>query len=42
MDTLDIARQYYGDRLENKLEKINSAVDDIYKMLSEYEKRKNN
>jgi hypothetical protein len=40
MDTLDIARQYYGDQLESKLERINSAVDDIYKMLNEYEKRR--
>ena len=40
MDTLDIARQYYGDRLKSKLERINLAVDDIYKMLNEYEKRR--
>ena len=38
MDTLDIARQYYGDQLRGKLESINLAVDDIYKMLNEYEK----
>ena len=41
MDTLDIARKYYGDQLESKLERINLAVDDIYKMLNEYEKRRN-
>ena len=40
MDTLDIARQYYGDQLESKLERIDTAVDDIYKMLDEYEKRR--
>ena len=39
MDTLDIAREYYGDQLESKLERINLAVNDIYKMLNEYEKR---
>ena len=40
MDTLDIAREYYGDQLKSKLERINLAVDDIYKMLNEYEKRR--
>ena len=40
METLNIAREYYGDQLESKLESINTAVDDIYKMLSEYERRK--
>ena len=40
MDTLDIAREYYGDQLESKLERIYLAVDDIHKMLSEYEKRR--
>ena len=40
MDTLDIARQYYGDQLESKLERINLAADDIYKMLNAYEKRR--
>lgn len=39
MDTLDIAREYYGDQLKNELQRINLAVDDIYKMLNEYEKR---
>ena len=40
MDTLDMARKYYGDQLESKLERINSAADDIYTMLNEYEKRR--
>jgi len=40
MDTLNIAREYYGDQLKSKLERINLAVDDIYKMLNEYEKRR--
>ncbi|HEY32010.1 MAG TPA: MarR family transcriptional regulator [Dehalococcoidia bacterium] len=40
MDTLDMAREYYGDQLRSKLERINSAVDDIYQMLDEYEKRR--
>ena len=40
MDTIDIARQYYGDQLGSKLESINLSVDDIYKMLNEYEKRR--
>ena len=40
MDTLDIAREYYGGQLKSKLERINLAVDDIYKMLNEYEKRR--
>ena len=40
LDTLEIARQYYGDQLDSKLESMNSAVDDISRMLSEYEKRK--
>jgi len=39
MDTLNMAREYHGDQLENKLERINVAVDDIYQMLSAYEKR---
>ena len=40
METLNLAREYYGDQLESKLESINLAVDDIYGMLSEYEKRR--
>ena len=40
MDTLELAREYYGSELESKLERINLAVDDIHKLLSEYEKRK--
>ena len=38
METLDIAREYYGGQLRSKLEKIHLAVDDIYKLLNEYEK----
>ena len=40
MDTLDLAREYYGGELRSKLERINLAVDDIYRMLNEYEKRR--
>ena len=40
MDTLDIAREYYGAQLKSKLERIHLAVDDIDKMLNEYEKRR--
>jgi DNA-binding MarR family transcriptional regulator len=40
MDTLDIAREYYKDQLESKLKGISLAVDDIYQMLNEYDKRK--
>jgi len=40
MDTFDIAHKYYGDQLESKLERINLAVDDIYNMLNEYDKRR--
>ena len=42
MDTLGVARQYYGDQLQGKLEKINSSVDDMYIMLNEYKKRTGN
>ena len=41
MDTLNIAREYYGDDLESILERIDLAVDDIYKMLTAYEERRN-
>lgn len=40
MDTLNMAHEYYGDQLRSKLERINLAVDDIYEMLNEYEKRR--
>ena len=40
MDTLNIAREYYGDQLKSRLERINLAVDDIHKMLNKYEKRR--
>ena len=40
MDTLNMAREYYGDQLKSKLEGLNLAVDDIYTLLNEYEKRR--
>ena len=40
MDALNIAREYYGDQLDSKLESINLAIDSIYTMLNEYEKRR--
>ena len=40
METLNLARDYYGDQLESKLESINLAVDDIYIMLCEYGRRR--
>ena len=40
--TLDMARKYYGDQLKSKLERINLAVDDIYTLLTEYKKKRNN
>jgi len=40
MDTLNMASEYYGDQLISKLEGINLAMDDIYTMLNEYEKRR--
>jgi DNA-binding MarR family transcriptional regulator len=40
MDTLNMAREYYGDQLESKLKRIDLAVNDIYKMLNEYENRR--
>ena len=40
MDTLNIAREYYGDQLQNKLERISLATDDICSLLNEYEKRR--
>lgn len=40
MDTLDIAREYYGDQLKSKLERISLAVGDICSILNEYEKRR--
>ena len=38
MDTLNIAREYYGDQLESIFERIDLAVDDINEILSVYEK----
>jgi len=40
MDTFDLAREYYGDQLKTKLERINLAVDDLNTILGEYEKRR--
>ena len=40
MDTLDIAHEYYGDQLKNKLERISLAADDLNAMLDAYEKRR--
>jgi len=40
MDTLDIAREYYGDQLVSKLKRIDLAIDDICLMLDEYERRR--
>ena len=40
MDTIDIAREYYKGQLESKLERMNLAMEDIYQMLDEYEKRR--
>lgn len=39
MDTLDIAREYFGNQLENKLETINNVMTDLNVILNEYEKR---
>ena len=39
MDTLAIARDYFGNQLENKLEMINTVMTDINAILDEYEKR---
>ena len=40
MDTLAIARDYFGNQLENKLEMINTVMTDINAILNEYEKMK--
>ena len=42
MDTLDIAREFYGDQLKSKLERISLAADDLNAMLDAYEKRRKN
>ena len=39
MDTLAIARDYFGNQLENKFEMINTVMTDINAILNEYEKR---
>jgi DNA-binding MarR family transcriptional regulator len=40
MDTLDIARECYGDQLKSKLERISLAADDLNTMMDEYRKRR--
>ena len=40
MDTYDIAQHCFGEKLRNKLERIDYAADDINKILDEYEKLK--
>ena len=40
MDTYDIAQDYFGEQLENKLERIDYAADDINTILDEYGKLK--
>jgi len=39
MDSLDIAREYFGDQLQSKLQMINTVMNDINEILKEYEKR---
>jgi len=39
MDTLAIARDYFGNQLENKLQMINTVMTDINAVLNEYERR---
>ena len=41
-DTLAIARDCFGDQLQNKLEMINTVMTDINMLLDEYEKRMKN
>ena len=42
MDTLDIAREYFGDQIKSRLERISLAADDLNAMLDAYEKRRKN
>lgn len=42
MDTLEIAREYFGDQLKSKLERISLAADDLNAMLDAYEKKRKN
>jgi DNA-binding MarR family transcriptional regulator len=39
MDFLDIAREHFGDQLQNKFEMINTAMNDISIILKEYENK---
>lgn len=39
LDTLDIAREYFGDKLNNKLEIIDTVMNDLNIILEAYEKR---
>lgn len=38
-EALDIAREYFGDQLENKLEAVEQVITDLNFILEEYEKR---
>jgi DNA-binding MarR family transcriptional regulator len=40
METFNIAQEYYGEQLKNKLERISLAVDDLNEILVEYGKRR--
>jgi len=40
MDTYRIVEEYFGDQIENGLQRISLAADDINKILDEYEKLK--
>ena len=40
LDTYDIAQECFGEKLENKLERIAHAADDINTILDKYEKLK--
>ena len=42
MDTLDIAREYFGDQLKSRLERISLAADDLNEILNAYEKKRKN
>ena len=40
METLDIARKYFGDEIENRLDRIGLAADDLNVLLDEYTRRR--
>jgi len=42
MDTLDIAREYFGDQIKSRLERISLAADDLNEILNAYEKKRKN